>query len=352
FQAGFPAPVPVSIPSNGIIPVGTSGSIASQNFFVIPLDYLNPYVESWNFAVEQALPEKFTLDAAYVGNHGVRIPGQYNLNAGAIIGAGTRGEPEYPRTASATEFWQGFSSSYNSLQVKLNRQFSNGLLITTSFTWGKGMGYQNGDDGGYDFYVDFQRNYARTDFDRTYTYVQSFVYQLPWGKGMHWMHSGPVSTILGNWQVSGIISAYSGTPFTITANGGQLNLPGSTQTADQVAPVQVLNGISVGNPWFSTSSFAQPTGVRYGTAGRNIMSGPGLFSLNLSLFKDFKFKERWGLELRADSFNLTNTPEFSNPSGSITSSNYGYVTGTLGSGTGVNGTGGGRAIQLAAKLSF
>jgi hypothetical protein len=350
FQAGFPAPVPVVVPPNGIIPA--TGPLASQNYFVIPLDYLNPYVESWNFAVEQVLPGKFTLDTAYVGNHGVRTPGQYNLNAGLVIGAGTQGQPEYPRTASTTEFWQGFSSSYNALQVKLNRQFSNGLLITTSFTWGKGMSYQNGDDGGYDFYVGFQRNYARTDFDRKYSYVQSFVYQLPFGKGMRWMNSGLASAILGNWQLSGIISAYSGTPLTITANGGQLNLPGSTQTADQVAPVQILWGINTGNPWFSTSSFAQPVGARFGTAGRNIFDGPGLFNVNLSLFKDFKFKERWNFELRCDSFNFTNTPQFGNPGTSITSSNYGYVTSTLGSGTGVNGTGGGRALQLAAKLSF
>ncbi len=351
FQAGFPAPVPVVVPSNGIIPA--TGGLAAQNFFTIPLDYLNPYVESWNFAIQQSLPWKFTLDAAYVGNHGVRIPGQFNLNAGRVIGAGTAGQPEYPRTASTTEFWQGFSSSYNGLQTKLNRQFSNGLLITTAFTWAKGMDYQTGDDGAYDFYVDFQRNYARTDFDRTLTYVQSFVYQLPWGKGQKWMSSGLVSSVLGNWQVSGIISAYSGTPMTITANGGSLALPGANigQTADQVAPVQILGGINT-RPWFSTSSFAQPTGARYGTSGRNLFSGPGLFALNLSLFKDFKFREHWQFELRCDTFNFTNTPEFANPNQSITSSSFGEITSTLGSGTGVNGTGGGRAIQLGAKLSF
>lgn len=352
FQAGFPAPVPVVVPPNGIIPL--TGSFANQNTFVIPTDYLNPYVESWNFAVEQALPWKFTLDTTYVGNHGVRIPGQYNLNAGLVIGAGTAGQPEFPRTASTTEFWQGFSSSYNALQVKLNRQFSNGLLITTAFTWGKGMNYQTGDDGAYDFYVDFRRNYARTDFDRTFTYVQSFLYELPWGKGKRWMNSGWVSSVFGNWQVSGIISAYSGIPVTITANGGTLALPGANigQTADQVAPVQILGGINVGNPWFSPSSFAQPLGARYGTSGRNIFDGPGLFDLNLSLFKDFRIKERWTFQLRCDTFNFTNTPQFANPNNSITSSSFGDVTSTLGSGTGVNGTGGGRAIQLAAKLSF
>jgi hypothetical protein len=354
FQAGFPAPVPVTVPSNGIIPV--TGSVAAQNFFVIPQDYLNPYVESWNFAIQQSLPWKFTLDTAYVGNHGVRSPGQFNLNAGVLLGAGALGQPEYPRTALATEFWQGFSSSYNSLQVKLNRQFSNGLLLTSSFTWGKGLSYQTSDDGAFLFYVNFQRNYARTDFDRKYTYVQSFVYQLPFGKGQPWMHSGLLSATLGNWQVSGIISAYSGIPLTFTVggnnnNGGTLKTPGNTQTPNQVAPIQILKGINT-SPWLTTASFAQPTGAVFGNLGRNPISGPGLFDLNVSLFKDFKFGERWQFELRCDSFNLTNTPEFANPVTDITSSSFGHITSTLGTGTGVNGTGGGRALQLGAKLTF
>lgn len=362
FQNGFPAPVPITIPSNGIIP--SEKTLNAQNYFFIPLNYENPYVESWNLAVQQSLPFHFTLDAAYVGNHGVRIPGQFNLNAGMIPGAGTAGQPEYSmidpntglqekRNASTTEFWQGFSSSYNALQVKLNRAFAAGLLVTTSFTWGKGMDYQTGDDGAYDFYVDFQRNYARTDFDRKYTYVQSFVYELPFGVGRKWLSSGISAKVLGNWELSGILSAYSGTPLTITANGGTLNLPGANiaNTADQVAPVQILWGIN-NSPYFSTSSFAQPTGVRYGTSGRNIFDGPGLFQFNLSLAKNFQFTERVGFQLRCDTFNFTNTPAFANPQTSINSSSFGDITGTLGSGTGVNGTGGGRAIQLAAKFSF
>jgi hypothetical protein len=83
-----------------------------------------------------------------------------------------------------------------------------------------------------------------------------------------------------------------------------------------------------------------------------------LFSLNLSLFKNFKIRERANIELRAETFNVTNTPEFTIGTGSgngnttTTSSTYGYVTSTIGSGTGVNGTGGGRALQLGAKVSF
>ena len=97
----------------------------------------------------------------------------------------------------------------------------------------------------------------------------------------------------------------------------------------------------------------QPTGVRFGTSGRNIVSGPGLFALNLALFKSFRVKDRLrGRIPRRDLQLHEHAAVQQSASTSLTSSTYGYVTGTLGSGTGVNGTGGGRAVQLGVKLSF
>jgi hypothetical protein len=213
------------------------------------------------------------------------------------------------------------------------------------------MGYQGGDDGGLMWLINQRRNYARTDFDRTFNFTQSYVYSLPWGPGRSHLR-GPADYIFGGWQISGILSLLSGTPITVTASGSSLNTPGETQTANQVGAVQFPHGVGAGSPWFSTSSFTQPTGVAFGTSGRNIFSGPGLFSLNLSLFKNIRVRERYSIEIRAETFNFTNTPEFSNPNASLTSSTYGHVTGTLGSGTGVNGTGGGRAVQLGVKVVF
>jgi hypothetical protein len=348
FQVGMPAPTPIVIPSNGII----TNPAATSVYTVTPIHFPISYIEAWNFAVQQALPLRFTIDVAYVGSHGVDVHASPNLNAGLIIGAGALGQPEYPRTV-ATNLWsQGFSSSYNSLQVKLDRRFSGGLGITTAFTWQKAMNFQSGDDGGLDFYVGQYRNYARADFDRTLNFVQSYIYELPFGKSRRWLTHGPAATIIGGWKAAGVLSARTGTPLTFTGNGGTLNLPSSTQTADQVAAIQTLGGINTGNPWFSTSSFAEPVGLRFGTTGRNIYSGPGLFSLNGSISRRIDLTERYHLDIRAEAFNLTNTPEFSNPNTSLTSSSFGYVTGTLGSGTGVNGTGGGRACQLSIKVTF
>jgi len=355
FQQGFPLPQPVTIPSNGIIPAG--GSLLSQSFDLINLNFKNPYTETWTLAIQREIPWHFVLDVAYLGLHGVDTEANVNINTPtnpSALGLGTAAEPLnilYGKTASVTLRWQGFSSSYNALQVKLDRRLSD-LTITTAFNWGKGMGYQTGDDGNLLWLINPRRSYARNDFDRTLSFVQSYVYPLPFGQGRKWVTQGPATWFIGGWQLSGVLTLLTGTPFYISASGSSLNTPGETQTADQVGPVSILHGINLGNQWFSTSSFVQPTGVRFGTSGRNILSGPGLYALNMSLGKHFKITERFDLEVRAESFNLTNTPQFSNPNGSLTSSTFGYVTGTVGSGTGVNGTGGGRAIQLGVRVNF
>jgi hypothetical protein len=343
FQAGFPAPAPAVIPSNGII----ANPDRSQQYAVIPLNYTNGYVESWNLSVQQSLPRHFTLDVAYVGNHGVRAShSQTNLNAGLILGAGTRGQPEYPRTANTILYFQQFSSNYNGLQVKLNRRITNGLAITTSYTWNRGMSFQPNDDDGILFYINQHRNYAPNNFNRTQTFNQSYVYDLPVGKGKRWLNSGPASMVLGGWQVNGILTLMTGTLWEARYANAGLQAPNNTQTADQVAPIQILHGIGNGNPWLSTSSFAPPAPATFGNVGRTSLSGPGFFNIDFSLFKIVAITERWKLQIRGEAFGATNTAHFSNPNNTLGSSNFGWVTSALGN------DGGGRVLQLGAKLTF
>jgi hypothetical protein len=294
----------------------------------------------------------FTLDVAYVGNHGVRTSATYNLNVPTTadqMGLGVNGRPEYQqfkRTADTTQYFTGYSSMYNGLQVKLNRRFHNGLAITTAYTLARGMSFQTGDDGNLWNYINPRRSYARTDFDRHQTFVQSYVYDLPFGVGRKWLNRGLAAKTIGGWQINGILTLMTGTPMTFGANGSALNTPGASQTADQVAEVTKLYGINTpskgGSPWFSQASFVQPTGVRFGSSGRNTLSGPGFFNADLSIFKIFNFTEKMKMEIRGESFGVTNTPQFNNPTTDVSNSNYGYVT----------GAGGGRGLQLGAKISF
>ncbi len=116
--------------------------------------------------------------------------------------------------------------------------------------------------------------------------------------------------------------------------------------------MQILGKIGSDGPWFSPGSFAQPTvSGQFGNTSRNIFDGPGFFSLDASLLKTLSFKERYSLELRGEAFGITNTPAFANPNNTVGNANFGFVTGTLGTGTSSTG-GGNRTVQLGAKFTF
>jgi hypothetical protein len=240
--------------------------------------------------------------------------------------------------------------------MKFDRHFSGGLATTTAYTFGKGMGFQTDDDGGLSFYINQRRDYARNDFDRTQTFVQSIVYELPFGQGKHLVSSGVGAAILGGWRVSSFMTIMSGLPMYFTANATSLNAPGNTQTPNLVAPVQILHGIGANNPWFTTSSFAPPNPAvaTFGNVGRNYLSGPAFFDLDAALSKSIRMTERFRLDLRLEAFGVTNTPQFyfnstgGTPAGgtaggtTLGSTSFGHIT----------SAGGGRVLQLGAKLTF
>ncbi len=368
FGAGFPAPVPVTIPSNGIIPA-TTPQLTSQVYTYIPLNFKNPYVESWNLAIQQALPGNMSMQIAYVANHGVDIAGSQNINLPSHYGGGSKSDPEYisfGRTAATNQYFTAWSSNYQSLQAQLNRRFSNGLSFTSAFTWGKGLGYISDDDGGIIFFINQRRNYGPSDFDRKLNYEQTVTYELPFGRGHAHFNNGIADAVIGGWKVSGVVSVVSGTPFTVSTNGSNLNTPGTTQTGQLVNPYRVLHGVGSSRYWFSPTAFTTPTGcttaypncdatVGVGNTGRNQFRGPGYIQDNASIFKSFHLYREASLEARFEAFQLSNTPQFANPTSNncCAATSFGQVTSTVGSGQGsVNGVGGGRALQASARISF
>jgi hypothetical protein len=341
---GFPPPPVAQIPSSGII---SATLLPNQNWVHVNTKYRDPYVMSYNLTVEQQFGG-WVADVSYVGNEGREIPGNWNLNAGLVPGAGAAGQP-YNRApwntkASIELLPKQLSTNYNSLQARLKHRFNKGLQVDSSFAWQKGMGFNStgGGLGGFDFYIDPHRNYSLVSWNRKFTWAGSGIYQLPFGTNRPYLQNGVAGWLAGGWEVGVLSYIESGTPLHFTASGSQLNAPGNTQVPNQVKPFQRLKGIGGNSIWFDPTAFVTPSGPVLGNVARYGWSGPGSVTFDGMLSRSFPIHEQTTLQFRVDAFNAFNHPAFSNPSTDLTSNNYGHVT----------GSGGGRALQLAATLRF
>ncbi len=342
--AGFAAPLVAAIPADGVI----ANAPVNQEYLYIPLNLKEAYLQSWNLAVQRALPANFTLEVAYVGNHAVGVLTRQNINSGLIPGAGAAGQPlnqSFGRRA-VTNTWMRTDSNYNGLQTKFDRRFSAGLLITTAYTFGKAINLADS-NGGLFIPAVPSLNRGRAGYDRTHTFVQSYIYELPFGSNKRWLKSGIAGRVFGDWQVNGIFSAYSGQPLDIRVSGASLNAPGNSNRPNLVGTPRILGEIGPGKQWLDPSAFAAPAPGTYGTTPRDILSGPRFVNLDFSAFRKFRMTERVGGEFRFESFNFTNTPHFERPGGTngttLGNADFGQVTTALSDQ---------RQIQFGLKILF
>jgi outer membrane receptor protein involved in Fe transport len=282
------------------------------------------YIQSWNFIVERKLPGDLGGSIGYVGTQTVHALADRDINA-AQPGAGNTGRPLYAafRRTAATTMWDGFlNANYHAFQASVNRRFKGGVLIKGAYTFSKSISSTDEDGwAGLSWNSDnvIRRNRSLTGYDRTHVVQFGWVADLPFGPGKRFAsQGGPVSWVVRDWQANGTFSAYSGVPFTVSADGSSLNAPGNTQTADQVkTAVEKLGGIGRNVAFFDPLAFRAITDVRYGSSGRNILRGPGVVNADLSIFRTFPIAERFKLQFRAEAFNVTNTPHFNNPGANV-----------------------------------
>lgn len=320
---GFPAFVPFNIPSSGII----QNAPLNLGMGITPRDLASPYVQSWNFAVQRALPWRFALDLAYVGNRGVNNQSPYNINASMVPGSGNNGRPLFQAFRKATDVSLpvGTGTWYNGLQVKLDRRMADGLYMTTAYTWSKGINFTE-DDGGIAIPISVALNRAQMSDNRNHVFTSSYMYQLPFGKGKRMATSGAAAQLLGGWELQGVISLMSGGWFTPSVSG-VVNAPGNADRPNFVSPVRYLNGRGPGQKFFDPASFAIPAQNTLGNAGRNILRGPAFYNWDFALHRTFQFNERFNMTFRVESFNFTNTPHYNNPNGNAQSPQFGEING-------------------------
>ncbi len=290
------------------------------------------YIESWNLTIEQRFPGEMVASVAYVGTQTINGFGFLQLNAGQIPGAGNAGRPDFikfGRTAN-TRLWNGqFHSWYNALQATLNRRFTGGLMLKGAFTYSQALNEANYGDWttpSYNAIWALSRNKGPATYNRPLMLQFAYSYELPFGAGRKYAQNGATNAILGGWQINGIFSSVKGGQYMLSASGTSLNMPGNSQTPDQIKSDVAKLG-NVGDlPFFDTSAFARITAVRFGTVGRNTMRAPGAVNMDLSLFRSFKITEKLHSEFRVEMFNFSNTPHFGTPNSNVTSSSFGKIT--------------------------
>jgi Carboxypeptidase regulatory-like domain/TonB dependent receptor len=361
---GIPTIVPPAY-GNGIIPVPTSVVVHS-----IPQDLNRGYIESRNFAVQKEFGQGWIVQAGYVGTLIIRQFASIDLNAGQIPGAGVAGEQlfaAFGRTATTPQYRPYGSANYNALQTTVNHRFANGFQFGAAYTWSKLIGNTGGaveSSPTVQALSYMNLNRAVLSYDRTQVLNATTVWELPFGKGKRWTTGGFQSKLLGGWQINGILTAMTGLPFTVTASGTSLNMPGSTQFADQVSAVaRTIGGTGPSGVWFDPTAFAPVTQIRFGNAAKNALRGPGLVNLDFGLFRDFRVTERFHLQFRGEAYNFTNTPHWGLPAANISAVTYntdgsiknlggfGSITGTDGSYLGRAGMDE-RTFRLGLRMTF
>ena len=325
--AGFPAPSYFTIPESGIV---DANAVVGSGLFYVPGDLQQGTVYSWNAAFQRELVWGLTGEVAYVGNMSNDILNRFPMNAGVVIGASNAGRPffKYGKTAPIENLaWKG-KGRYNGLQMKLDRRFRNGWLVTNSYTYSRSWDYAQ-DNGGPSTPAEPERSWGYSATDRTHMYVSSFVWSLPWYKNAD---AGALHYILGGWQVSGIFTYQSGVPMDMQLSNASLNTPDNTQRPNQTGDAAIVNTMSPDKTylqWYDTSVFSAPAANTFGSRTRNMgdVRGPRITNLDLSITKQFSLGGSRTAEIRADIWNLPNTIHMGNPNNTFGNVNFGRITG-------------------------
>jgi len=314
-----------TIPSNGLLPLPNG-----INPSYIPANQKIPSVDQWNVTIERQFPSSVNLSVAYVGNLGRHLNGGFNLNS-AVPGPGADINLRRPLFGkfglvdSIFDKCDCTSSNYNALQIRGEKRFGATYSLLASFTYSRTMDF--GEFGTPTDQYNTRLDYGPADFSRPFVFTLAHTYTLPFGPGRKYFSntSGVVRKVVEDWQFSGITTWESGLSFSPTlSNNASLN-------SDQsLRPDQVGNAFA-GTPhdrnqWFNPQAYAVPGLYLFGTAARNSLRGPQLFSADWGLSKSFTLTERFKLQFRWDVFNSWNNTNLALPNSNVDTGNAGQIT--------------------------
>ncbi len=342
-----PNPLTVSLSTPLPLPAAQSTTNLSGAVRGIQLDYQNSYVDQVNFNVEQAVGAT-VVTVGYVGEFGknLRISPDLDLAPPAVASYVTR-RPFYsqlPLVTSTPVIQSTGYQNYNGLQASVQRRLSKGITANASYTWshaiGDTVGFSTG--GLYSSALPYQTatlERGNSDLDMRHRFTLMVNYQLPFGSSWTGWKGG-----LGKgWQLNAIDVWETGFPFSVANSSPQSNTGIGSDRPNQIASA------TLGNPsiheWFNTLAFQPQAFGTIGSEARDAVYGPHFRHFDMSLFKEFRLTEYLHLQARAEAYNLTNTPNFSQPNATLGTPSFGTISSTrIGSTP--------RQLQFSLRLMF
>ncbi len=317
-------------------------------------DLRTPWLEHWSVSVQRQLGATRALEVAYVGSRGHDLITGRDINQPAPTALQFPNPRPNPFFDDVTLIESRGRSDYDALQIKFQQRFDRGLSILSAYTLSESYDDASGffaSTGDPNFPQDSRNpdlEYARSSFDVRHRYSTSFAWELPFGEGRPLDDGGALSAIFGNMEIQGIVTLQSGRPFTVAllpevdnSNTGRSTLgfgandrPNVTGNPELPDPTAEL--------WFNTAAFETPPYGSFGSAGRNMLEGPGYANLNVALTRNIEIGESAEIQLRAEGFNLFNRTNLDLPDAFLGSPTFGQVV-TAGSP---------RRCQLGFKLIF
>ena len=332
--------------STGVCPTSpTAGTVYTD-----PYNQPTPRMNQWSAALERQLWNGGGFDVQYLGSHSYHLDRSYYNNTPLAPGPGAVNSRRpnqlfgVIRTIADDEI-----ANYQSMSLVFHQRMSHGLQMLASYTWAHTLDVTTDSNGGGTPLIPYtwKDDYGNSNWDVRHRFIMDFVYDIPF---FH-VSNRFIKSAFSSWQTNGIITLQTGVPINVstsvdtanTSSGGTYR-PNLVSTATDNCGINHLIGC-INPAAFTIANLypATPGAYAYGNAGRNLIYGPGISTVNVSLFKNFPIKERLRFQFRFELFNALNHSNFSNPAATFSTSSFGNITSTS-----TNP----RNIQLGAKLLF
>ena len=355
------------------------GPSTSLSLYSMMLNQRTSYSMQFSGSVQREFSKNVVLELGYVGTLARKLqqnwqpsnsqPGAGAIDprrpyAGAVFAPGTQ-FPSYVTVqgdgVASTLFgvlpnWA--NANYHAMIVRGERRFARGFSLLSAFTFSKTItnapqfrnagGATGSESSPAQDAFNLRAERGLASFNNKFRWVNTAVWDLPFGKGQQLLTNGVAAAILGDWQVAGVAAAQTGFPFTVNLSGDTAGIGGGNGAVlIRANPVPGQNPQLPGDKrttaqWFNTAAFVAPPAYQFGVLGRNTLIGPGLFNIDVNLNRRFQLKERFQLEFRAEAFNLLNNANYNQLGRLINTATFGQVVNELSP----------RQVQFGLKFAF